>query len=78
MEDMAKFVFLHQLSLLAVTMLEELSLWLDPQWFFVELKQLKQGRQSMVALSETTRADAHPLPILHSQEGEKDRSHSGG
>ena len=30
MEDMAKFVFLHQLSLLAVTMLEELSLWLDP------------------------------------------------
>ena len=41
MEDMAKLVFLHQLSLLAVTMVEELSLWLDLQWFFVELKQLK-------------------------------------
>ena len=41
MEDVAKLVFLHQLSLLAVTMVEELSLWLDLQWFFVELKQLK-------------------------------------
>ena len=77
MGDAAELV-LHQVSLLAVVVVEELSLWLDPQWFFVELKQLKQRTDRVWLQSQKPPEQMHTLPVLHSQEGEKDRSHSGG
>ena len=42
-----------------------------PQWFFVELKQLKQRTDRVWLQSQKPPEQMHTLPVLHSQEGER-------